>query len=196
MAADAAGATHAGWLQMRGGALRRWQNRYFALFPPGAFGELNRVLDPAKCVSDARRAQTRRRCASRRCPATPRGRACCPWTACQRGRCRSATVTRAQPASVRLPLPHRAPAQRAPLTRPPTRHGADIHRQGKTYVLAASSEGTGCPPAVALTVRDPLTACPPRAQPRCSAGWPALPTVRGYLLRRALGCSAFPVHTR
>ena len=32
-------ASHSGWLLMRGGALRRWQNRYFALFagsPGGA----------------------------------------------------------------------------------------------------------------------------------------------------------------
>jgi hypothetical protein len=31
------GATHAGWLLMRGGTLlRRWQRRYIALFPAGA----------------------------------------------------------------------------------------------------------------------------------------------------------------
>jgi hypothetical protein len=30
------GAVHAGWLLMRGGTLRRWQNRYCALFPASA----------------------------------------------------------------------------------------------------------------------------------------------------------------
>ena len=43
MAADAfGGASHAGWLQMRAGALRRWRNRYFALFAANSpFGALS-----------------------------------------------------------------------------------------------------------------------------------------------------------